>query len=354
MSSLRAKDFTLRFDEDEVTAVCEGPSPGVLCFGTESGKVVFHDLQAGTRKELEVMSDAINGVAVWRDLIGVSTRSEVSFYRQVLSDKEVEFVTGVPRGAHGILVTPNGHFVAPMATDGILCYDPTKERGRDLWADHPSHGDLNLYKLIHLGDPEGKELMASAARTDGLLTIGFDASHTQNQIMGWTSRDLDIVDVCALRSAEFPLAFAGLGLDRSLVFVRDPLVDEKPRRLLLQGIRGTPYAIQKAHDSLFLLTSNELIMFPNASAYLKNEKPDSSLPFYSVTLHASDIQVIHNNWLAIFLDEKVLFAPLPDTQESGGPDFDSMAWHEEAGNPIPIKSPWERCVDTTPWVHRVA
>jgi len=326
-----------------VTAVCEGPSPGILCFGTESGKVVLHDLQADTRKELELTSDAINGVAFWRDLIGVSTRSEVSFYRLLQSDTGVNLVTGVPRGAHGILVTPNGHFVAPMATDGMLCYDPGKERGSDLWFDRPGEKDLNLYRLIYLGDADGKEIMACAARTDGFSLIAFDASLAHNQIMGWSAPDLDVVDVCSLGTKEFPLALAGLGLDRSLVFVRDPHVDQDPNRMSLKGFQGTPYSIQSARESLFILTSQELIGFPNASSYLEDERLRSPLPYYRVALRASDIQVIEDNWLAIILDEKVLFAPLPHG-EFVVPDLDSMSWHEGAGTPNLITTPWERCV----------
>ncbi len=343
MNSRPSEGLVLRFEEDEATSVCEGPSPGILCFGTESGKVVFHNLQTGTREEHKLTGDAINGIAFWDDVIGVSTRSEVSFHCRQQSGDSVKLVarTRVTRGSHGILATPSGCFVCPAGTDGLLCFDPAKKRGRDLWFDRAGDRSLNLYKLIYIGHRDGEEIVGCAARSDGLSTIALQAKPTHNQVMGWSSPDLDIVDVCSLCNPKFPFAFVGLGLDRSLVLVRDPFVDEAPRRLLLQGIEGTPYAIQRARDSFFILTSKELFLFPDASAYLEDERPVSSRPYYSVALHASDIQVIENDWLAVILDERVVFGRIPNAGETGTPQFDSMAWHEGAGTPSFVSTPLE-------------
>jgi hypothetical protein len=113
------------FADDEITWAGDCPWTGSYCLGTENGKVLFYT-HNGRASSLEfsatVAEDAINGVAFFQEFVGVSTRSEINIYR-LGPGRRFEPVGAGPGGAHGILATPGGQFVAPMGTAGILCVD---------------------------------------------------------------------------------------------------------------------------------------------------------------------------------------------------------------------------------------
>src|SRR5437773_12167296 len=102
------KGRLLQIPGAEITWAGEWPWTDSFCFGTEDGGIVYYK-NAGSgeveERRLAVAEEAINGVAFWNDFLGVSTRSEVSLYRLRPSGDDIDFVTGAPRGAHGILVT---------------------------------------------------------------------------------------------------------------------------------------------------------------------------------------------------------------------------------------------------------
>ena len=52
----------------------------------------------------------------------MSTRSEVKTYRRALGGG-FELVADWPGGAHGILATTNGQFIAPMGSEGLYRLD---------------------------------------------------------------------------------------------------------------------------------------------------------------------------------------------------------------------------------------
>ena len=109
-----------RFADDEITWAGDCPWTGSYCFSSENGKVLFYN-DDGKVASLEfseiVANEAINGVAFFQEFIGVSTRSEINFYR-LGPGRIFEPVGAGPGGAHGILATPGGQFVAPMGQDG--------------------------------------------------------------------------------------------------------------------------------------------------------------------------------------------------------------------------------------------
>src|SRR5262249_11758168 len=93
-----------------------------FCFGTEDGQIRLHSLAGqGGRPPLRVVEsgEAINGVADVNDLMAVSTRSEVVFFRLDPSGSARE-VYRYEGGAHGVISTPSGRMIAPLGPNGLL------------------------------------------------------------------------------------------------------------------------------------------------------------------------------------------------------------------------------------------
>ncbi len=294
----------LRIPNEEITWAGECPWTGSYCFGADSGKVFFFS-ESGLEYAETLAEDAVNGIAFFNDFIGVSTRSEVVLHRRAPGGA-FDLVFSGPGGAHGILATPSGQFLAPSGVQGLLCIDEIGSDQPRAWTDHACGAPLNYYSLRRLGQAAGKDILACAARTDGLLTIQFDKDHAQTPIIGLTAPDVDFIDVCSIGSVTSPFAVAALCRDRSLIFVRDILTEDRPQTVRFDGFQGTAYSISSAQGHLFILTSNHITVIPNlATRYLAGERLDQPIHYRQRSVQADDAFMIDERELAISTDDGI-------------------------------------------------
>ena len=211
------------------------------------------------------------------------------------------------------------------------------------------HSNRNFYGLIYLGEAVGNELLACAARTSGLLAIESDGISAL-KIKGLVSPNLDFIDVCSVSCPRWPFAVVGLSLDRSLIFVRDLLTAETPQTLRLGELRGTPYAILSADDNLFVLTSKELIAFPDlVPSYLNGEALDRPLRYGHMPIQAVDAFIAYRKHLMVVMDEDVKFFEIPTLVEladepSRQQPAEISGWSEGETRPTLHQPTWESLV----------
>ncbi len=300
-----AERRTVRIPDDEITWAGECPWTGNYCLGAMSGKVLFlgdsgHLHEAASSETLAV--DAINGIAFWNEFIGVSTRSEVVVYRRVPNG--FDLVYSGPGGAHCIVATTTGQFLAPMWIYGLLCVDLTPKGGPRGWTASAAGALLNFYMLAPLGEHAKKEVLACAGRNDGLFRIQLDAANTKSDITRLTAPDVDFVDVCALDRVRQPCAVAALCRDGSVVIVRNLLMDVQLQMIRIEGIQGTPYAIRAAMGHLFVLTSEQLTLIPDfASWYFDGERSDRLLHYRQMSVQADDVFIANEKELLLLTVE---------------------------------------------------
>ena len=342
------------FPDEGITWAGECPWTGNYCFGTESGEVLFcNDTGHGPFIALsEVLAEeAINGVAFWKDFIGVSTRSEVNLHRFHPGDGSFELIAAGKEGAFGISATPRGQFVAPMGTTGLFCINAKHTPQPQQWIEHASEATLNYYALSYLGSSGEEDIFACAARTDGLLTIQFHADETRNRIVRLTSPKVDLIDVCPLRSPAWPFAAAALSLDCSLIFIRNALSEGQPQTLRFKEFCGAPYSILSAEGHLIVLTSKEIVILPYlVSRYLNEEKLDSPIHYRHTPIQAVDAYIAYGKDLMVIVDEGVkmfeidkLIQPTIEHAQVSKSTL-SSSWDERDGVPQLISTPWEKLV----------
>ena len=149
------------------------------------------------------------------------------------------------------------------------------------------------------------------------------------EIVGLVSPNVDFIDVCSVQSPEWPYAVVGLSLDRSLIFVRDLFAEEAPQTLHLGELRGTPYSILNADGCLFVLTSKELVAFPDLlSWYLGGEPLDRPFRYRYTPIQAVDAYIAYGKHLMVVMDEEVQILRDPEVWPSP-----SSARHTENGHP---------------------
>ena len=308
------KGPSLQFPDQEITWAGECPWTGGFCFGTESGELLIcrNDGQdALDVLPIKVSEEAVNGVAFWRNYVGVSTRSQVTVARRSSSEDDLIRLITTPDGAHGILATPGGRFFAPMGTLGLLRVDLERIDSNAPTLDEPSQAVMNFYKLVYLGDPSQVEVFACAARTSGLLVIRSDRDKPL-EITGRVSENVDFIDTCSVPSPKWPHAVVGLSLDRSLVFVRDLLGKEMPQSLHLGELQGTPYSILCLDRHLVVLTSKELVVFPDLlNWYLQGQSSDRPFRYRYTPIQAVEAYLAYSRYLMVVMDEEVRFFEIP-------------------------------------------
>ena len=112
-------------DGPEVTWVGPNPFAGGFSLGFDDGSIMFSDLATGRSKSLPVSEakEAINGIAaIGKSSLAVSTRSDVTFLQLdgPAKDTRVQF----RGGAHGVISTQSGYFIAPLGMKGLLIVKP--------------------------------------------------------------------------------------------------------------------------------------------------------------------------------------------------------------------------------------
>jgi hypothetical protein len=341
---------SIRFSEQEITWAGECPWTGGFCFGTESGELLVYRDEGESALDvlpITVSEEAINGVAFWHDRVGVSTRAELSVARRSPSDDDLVRLVTAPGGAHGILATPGGRFFAPTGAAGLLRIDLARPPREWVMIDRPDQAALNFYKIIALEGYSSQDLLASAARTSGLLLIRSDRDKP-SAIMGLVSQDVDFIDVCSISSSNWPHAVVGLSLDRTLIFVRDLLAEETPQTLRLGALRGAPYSILSADGHLFVLTSKELVVFPDLlSWYLSGEPSDRPIRYRYTPIQAVDAYIAYRKHLMVVMDDEVKLFEIPrlvqpfdnNTHENGYEDL--PGWSEGEQLPNTVQPTWD-------------
>ena len=182
-----------------------------FCFGSEHGQVVFsngmsllnadHGLLAAESRE------AINGVAFSYGLMAVLTRSELALWKIAGPNfRAIRRLENIDSGSHEVRVTASGNIVAPLGMAGIITIELRSGALERITNLKSPNSNANYYKTVGTRTIEGDDVLTSAARQDGLVTmlrIGARIRRTSIE-----SPEFDFVDVCSLGLESFPLDVA--------------------------------------------------------------------------------------------------------------------------------------------------
>ncbi len=319
MKSIRAQSLRMPPQYAEPSWAGEVTGTHTLCIGTESGELVINPfltdgdslvIPAETREvkarswDLKGLSEPINCVAFAGNLLGVSTRSEVAFYERDQTFEKIKPVGPVhPGGAHGILTTASGGFIAPLGLGGLLLMELRPEGSPIIETGRANGVGLDFYKLARLNPTGRSSLFACAARHDGLLRISLDPDSKHFTIFGHVFSGLDVIDVCSLNVPGWPFAVAGLARDQTVLLCRN-LWDDEPIAVRYGDlIQGTPYTILNVQGHLIILTSRTLAILPDAvTRFLTNDFPRSSRTGWKIEIQAVDAYLAFERYLLLIVD----------------------------------------------------
>ena len=104
--------------------------------------------------------EAVNGVAGLGRWLAVTSREDVTFWTLPEKKGEKVFRAVFPHGAHDVITTAGGSFIAPLGRTGIMTIKPPFGEGLSVTVSGGGKEGLNFYRIISLRSGNGQEALA--------------------------------------------------------------------------------------------------------------------------------------------------------------------------------------------------
>lgn len=284
-------------------------TPGTFCFGLDSGAILITDVDGQKINEGpgSHSGDAVNGIARIPGTVAISTRSDITLWQHQDSQPSI-----LPYGAHEVIATKNGYFVAPAGLEGVILLKPAGGSGT-LTAqgfNTPGNANFRFYRALSLCRDRGSEVLAFAGRRGGIGAIRLPEPLARTTVSEIVFDDQDIVDICSLGADS--LAIAAVTTENTLFFLRNVLVPENTP-LTFSRVEGRAYKLLCSRGHLILLTSKALYVFLGIAKRFVDghdltKKGETQV--YKFPLEAVDASLCRDEWLLLIMPDRVLKADL--------------------------------------------
>lgn len=305
------------FHDAEVTWVGPDPFRRGLCLGFDNGTLVFTDFASYESKpqEFSRSKEAINGVAsIGSTSLAVSTRSDVTFV-EVIAPQNAPSVV-FEGGAHSVVATKSGYFIAPRGADGILLVKPDREPEQKMrvtsgWGGKP----LYFYRMTALHDGSGRETLVFANRTGGVGLSHFKGGEDRRGVHTLGYDGLDVIDVCGV--SEGSLSALAISPAGEILWIRDASTHDDPIATKLTGIEGKVYRVLATPRTLFVLSSKNLYVWRDLVEQVLSQKSSTlRLQPLVIPVEAIDMSLINDHLFLVLAENGVAGIPIEEL-ESG-------------------------------------
>jgi hypothetical protein len=288
-----------------------GPASAFLAYGSEDGGLRFFIDGNGQIDGFEKVSpsgEAINGLAWLGRWLAVSTRRDIFLFRD-----QFKFIPGgaprtalLPIGAHGVISTPGGYFMAPMGQRGLMAVKPTDSDQDNVFLLNDNETDIYFYRSIALRHTSDADVIVSAARRSGIIAGILPHDLTTHIATTISPNNVDVVDVCSLGDG---LAVAALGRDGTLILFRDIINDKTPYNFKFKRFAGTGYRLLYSRGHIFVLTTKALYMVADIAKRVKSGEPqdDRETQILTMPMNAIDANLYEDKYVLVVNEQSNVF-----------------------------------------------
>ena len=275
--------------------------PGII-LGFDDGSIVFAGAATGSISDLEKVSpsgEAINGIAsIGATSLAVSTRSEVSFFQADSPGGPTRVV--FPGGAHGVVATRSGAYVAPLGPEGLLIVRPSSSMVQKFAVSRGTEGKLYFYRVAALHDRHGTETLVFANRKNGVGMSVFNSRDRRRLVRTMGFQGADVVDVCA--AATGSLAAVAVSRTADLLWIKDTSSNVDPVILRPMHVEGAVYRVLAASRHLFVLTSKALYVWIDlVGRALAGQFAGPDMTMLVLPIDAIDMALIEDQYLLLVM-----------------------------------------------------
>lgn len=245
----------------DITWVGSNPFERGLSFGLDNGSFVFTSDNTGLWTHYPQMSpsgEAINGLAaIGTHSLAISTRADVSFIQTDLPKGRNRAV--FPGGAHGVIATKSGYFVASLGPAGLLVVKPTDADEQPMNVTAKNEGQLYFGRGAALSDNTGSEILIFANRRNGFGTSPFNGDKGGRHVHTMKFEGIDVIDVCPVTSNS--CAAIAISMKAEVLWIRDASRHDDPTAMRLSGVEGPVYRVLATPRHLLVLSSKALYVW---------------------------------------------------------------------------------------------
>jgi hypothetical protein len=311
-------------DGPDVTWIGPNPFASGLCIGFDNGTILFETATGYTTRPQEISpaKEAINGVAaIGTSSLAVSTRSDVTFIQieSPINSSRAVF----PGGAHGVVATQSGYFIAPLGAKGLLLARPETGPQQMMHVTPGTEGQLYFYRMTALHDTTGKETLVFANRRNGVGLSEFKGDEVERNVHTLRFEGLDVVDVCGISQGS--LSAIAISPKAEVLCIRDTSKRDDPVAMRLGGIEGQVYRVLATPQHLFVLSSKALYVWVNLVdkvLYNKTTTPRSH-PLV-LPLEAVDMSLYDNEYLLLVMAVNAIMSVKISDLEKQASDQDTV------------------------------
>ena len=270
-----------------------GSRNGVLAFTNEQGSEIAE------RQDVSVSKSAINGIDGLNRYLAVTTSNEISVFG--FPEKEGEKVRSsrINHGAHTIIATTGGKFLAPLGPRGLGIITPDYDQAISFRVIAFKHEPV-FYRIAEMPPVGERSYFICACRDYGVGFIDWVHSDDDPGFQVGKFQGADVIDVIAIPTPDHPHAIAAVGTNGELFLCRDAVNQEPPITLHYDKLCGTVYRILASHGHLILMTGKAFYVLANLGKRLVQPVfDDSDSPVMTVPVDAIDAYVHENRWLMV-------------------------------------------------------
>jgi len=292
--NLRMKDFVPSWIGHHPFAPC-------YLLGSNNGQVAY--LEDGSLKLTigpQLTSQApINGITITSDYLAVSSPDDITFFALPDPGDTVVYRHVVDEGAHGIIATTPGVFLAPLGDQGIAII--TRRNPQEVtFKKQTFDGDPLFYRLAELPSQNGRHYYACACRTDGVGLIDTNSAATDMRLEVAAAFDADIVDVVPFSLPNHPNALVAAGSNGEIFVFHDIINHSPPIPLLFQHENETVYRVFVSHGHLILLTGRAVHVIVDLIDTLTQRHFEAAdLEVASIPVEAVDAYLHRGRWFMV-------------------------------------------------------
>jgi hypothetical protein len=263
--------------------------------------------------ELSPSGAPINGLAwVGEEHLAISTRIEVSFWGTSNGSRAV-----FPFGAHDVISTNSGHFIAPLGPAGLMVVQPNGEGLQKIVKSQGIGDPLYFSRVAVVRDRSGNENLICANRRDGFGVSRFEGGEGRRHVQTTRFEGVDVVDVCPV-APDLQSAIA-ISIRGEVFWIRDVFQNDDPVAMKLNGIEGAVYRVLATRRHLFVLTSKRFYVWDNlVKDVLLNGRSARPTDPFQLDVKAASMSLINQSRVMLVLGaNEVLSFKADDFDETG-------------------------------------
>lgn len=296
---------------------CVGPSPfeNVLSLGFDDGTMRFLDLvqhEWSIPHPISPSQEAVNGfAAIPGKSLAVSTPADVSFL-QFLPDRPI--ISHFPHGAHGVIATPSGTYVAPLGHTGLLFVQPMPDDNQEMHVSQVDDHNQNLYyyRAAAVHDHAGNEYLGIAHRNNGIGIMPFTNKTTNKSILRFQEEQYDFVDACSV--SHDSLELLAVTTDGKFYYFSDVSTLENPKTILIGDQDHLIYSMSIAGDHIILHENRKILILQSFFSKLRSQalslgkigESDSNYEYTNIPIEAADIYIHANEYILAVMGENAV------------------------------------------------